>query len=68
MKNYYNVIYKVSENTWSANIAHAESEEAVQEYYKRKSTTICISLVSKGDVEVAKKKGMPIVEIGVTEI
>lgn len=35
---------------------------------QKKSTTICISLASKGDVEVAKKKGMPIVEIGVTEI
>ena len=62
MKNYYNVSFKYSETVYCANIAHAESEDAVENYYSEYEW-IHISKSSPSDVELAKRKGMPIIEI-----
>ena len=61
MKNYYNVSFKIGE-FYHANIAHAESMEAADKAYE-KYEWHCVSDANDYDVEDAKRKGKPIVEI-----
>ena len=62
MKNYYNVTFQYSEAVYCANIAHADNEEAVKEAYK-KYPWCSVKPASAYDVEEAKRRGKPIVEI-----
>lgn len=61
---YYNVSYYCGNDIWSANIAHAESKNAVRAYYSKKSDKIIISEAKDYEIETAKRKGMPILIIG----
>ena len=60
MKKYFNVSFQYSESVYCANIAHAESAEAVEAHYSAKYEWC---KVSAADVEEAQRKGKPIVEI-----
>lgn len=51
---YYNVSYYCGNDIWSANIAHAESENAVRAYYSKKSDKIIISEAKDYEIETAK--------------
>lgn len=62
MKKYYKVSFQHSENIYCANIAHAESVEAVEAHYS-KYAWYSVSEASECDVASAQRKGMPIVEI-----
>lgn len=59
---YYKVSFQYSESVYCSNIAHAENEEAVKEHYS-KYEWFSVSPATEADVETAKKKGMPIIEI-----
>lgn len=62
MKNIYKVSWKHSEYIYCSNIAIASNESKVKEHYADKD---CL-LVSNGyeyDVESAKRKGMPIINL-----
>ena len=61
-KRYYKVSFKWSENIYCSNIAHAESVEKTADYYS-KYDWYSVSPASSYDVEEARAKGMPIVEI-----
>ena len=64
MQKIFKVNYRVSENTWSANIALAEDAETVRTYYSTKNPLeILISEGTEYDKEAAERKGMPIVTI-----
>lgn len=62
MKNYYYVSFEIREHIYCTNIAHAESKEKVWEYYS-KYPWFYIRDIVNGEVEMAREKGMPIVEI-----
>ena len=62
MKKYYKVSFKYSENVFCSNIAHADSMEAVEAHYSKYpwfNVDDCLDY----ELESAKRKGMPIVEI-----
>ena len=63
MKKYFNVSFQYSESVYCANIAHAESAEAVEAHYSAKYEWCKVSEATAADVEEAKRKGKPIVEI-----
>lgn len=65
MKQYFNVAVEVAEGVFSANIAHAESRRDVREYYQNQypGKMVVISDCAPDDLPVAKRKGMPIVEV-----
>lgn len=63
MKKYFNVSYQYSESVYCANIAHAESAEAVEAHYSAKYEWCKVSEATAADVEEAQRKGKPIVEI-----
>lgn len=63
MKNYYHVSFKYSENTFCANIAHAETPEDVHAHYSKKYDWVAVTPAAPIDVESAQRKGMPIVEV-----
>lgn len=62
MKKYFSVSFKYSENTYCTNIAHAASVEAVKAHYS-KYEWVSVEECGEYEVETAKRKGMPIVEI-----
>ena len=63
MKKYFNVSFQYSESVYCANIAHAESAEAVEAHYSAKYEWCKVSEATAADVEEAQRKGKPIVEI-----
>lgn len=63
MKKYFNVSFQYSENVFCANIAHAESAEAVEAYYSEKYEWCKVSEATAADVEEAQRRGKPIIEI-----
>lgn len=63
MKKYFNVSFQYSESVYCTNIAHAESAEAVEAHYSAKYEWCKVSEATAADVEEAKRKGKPIVEI-----
>lgn len=63
MKKYFSVSFQYSESVYCANIAHAESAEAVEAHYSAKYEWCKVSEATAADVEEAKRKGKPIVEI-----
>ena len=67
MKKYFNVSFQYSESVYCANIAHAESAEAVEAYYSAKYERCKVSEATAADVEEAQRKGKPIVEIETTK-
>ena len=64
-KDYYKVTYEVSDGVHSSNIVHAMNEEDIKNYYgnEKKKEVIDVSRVAKWEVEVALKKGMPVIEV-----
>ena len=62
MKKYYYVNFQYSENVFCANIAHAESAEAVENHYS-KYNWCYVQDATDYQVETARRKGMPIIEI-----
>lgn len=63
MKKYFNVSFQYSESVYCANIAHAESAEAVEAHYSEKYEWCKVSEATAADVEEAQRRGKPIVEI-----
>ena len=63
MKRYYSVSYRHSDSVYCANIAHAETEQAVTDHYRAKSDWVNVKEASDSEVRTAQRKGMPIVEI-----
>lgn len=63
MKKYFNVSFQYSDDVFCANIAHAESAEAVEKQYSEKYEWCKVSEATAADVEEAQRKGKPIVEI-----
>lgn len=63
MKKYFNVSFQYSESVYCANIAHAESAEAVEAHYSAKYEWCKVSEATAADVEEAQRRGKPIIEI-----
>ena len=63
MKKYFNVSFQYSESVYCANIAHAERAEDVEAHYSAKYEWCKVYEATAADVEEAKRKGKPIVEI-----
>lgn len=63
MKKYFNVSFQYSEGVFCANIAHAESAEAVEAHYSEKYEWCKVSEATAADVEEAQRRGKPIIEI-----
>lgn len=61
-KKHYNVSYQYSESVFCSNVAHAESIEAVEEYYSGYSWCN-ISECDEWELEAALRRGTPIVEV-----
>lgn len=66
MKNYFAVSFKYSEYVYCSNIAHAETAEAVAAHYS-KYEWASVRECEDHEVETARKKGMPIIEIETAE-
>lgn len=62
MKKYFAVSFKYSESVYCSNIAHAETAEAVNAHYS-KYEWVSVRECEDYEVETARRKGMPIVEI-----
>lgn len=62
MKEYYSVSFQYSESVFCANIAHGE-KTAIEEHYKSQYEWVSIKPASQWEIDDAKRKGMPIVEI-----
>ena len=64
-KEIYSVSFKYSDTTYCSNLAIAEKIEDVRAYYSRKYNTneVFINGATLADIEEAKRKGKPIVEI-----
>ena len=60
---YYKVDFKWSETVFCSNIVYAETAEAVYAHYSEKYEWVSVDECSEHEVESAKRKGMPIVEI-----
>ena len=61
-KEYYYVNFKWCETIYCGNIVHADSIETVEKEYS-KYGWYCIREVQCGEIEMAKRKGMPIIEL-----
>ena len=59
---YFNVSFMHSDGVFCNNIVIAENEEEVKEYYS-KYAWHSVSPANEYDIETAKMKGMPIIEI-----
>lgn len=59
---YYAVSYQYSANVYCANIAQAESREAVERHYSNHAW-FSVKEASEGEVAAARRKGMPFVVI-----
>lgn len=62
MKKYFAVSFKYSDNVYCSNIAHAETAEVVNAHYS-KYEWVDIREAEEHEIETARCKGMPIVEI-----
>lgn len=63
---YFTVSFKYSESVYCSNIAHAETAEAVAAHYS-KYEWVDIREAAANEVDTARRKGMPIVEIDTPE-
>ena len=61
-KNYYFVNFKWNDVIYCTNIAHADNIETVEKRYS-KYGWYHIRDIQIGELEIAKKKGMPIIEL-----
>lgn len=66
MKKFFAVSFKYSESVYCSNIAHADTAEAVAAHYS-KYERADIREAEAHEVETARRKGMPIVEIETPE-
>lgn len=66
MKKYFAVSFKYSEGVYCSNTAHAETAEAVNAHYS-KYEWVSVRECEDYEVETARRKGMPIVEIETPE-
>ena len=66
MKKYFAVSFEYSESVFCSNIAHAETAEAVEAHYS-KYEWVSVRECENHEVETARRKGMPIVEIETPE-
>ena len=66
MKKYFAVSFKYSESVYCSNIAHAETAEAVNAHYS-KYEWVSVRECEDYEVETARRKSMPIVEIETPE-
>lgn len=66
MKKYFSVSFKYSESVYCSNIAHAETAEAVEAHYS-KYEWVSVRECEEYEVETARRKGMPIIEIETPE-
>lgn len=66
MKKYFAVSFKYSESVYCSNIAHAETAEAVNAHYS-KYEWVSVRECEDYEVDTARQKGMPIVEINTPE-
>ena len=62
MKQYFNVNFQYSESVYCANIAHAETVADVEAHYS-KYTWVSVSPAADYEVEKARRRGKPIVEV-----
>lgn len=67
MKKYFTVSFKYSESVYCSNIAHAETAEAVNAHYS-KYEWVSVKECEDYEVETARRKGMPIVEVETPEV
>lgn len=63
MKQYFNVSFQYSEDVYCANIAHAETAADVEAHYSSKYTWVSVSPAADYEVEKARRRGKPIIEI-----
>lgn len=63
MKQYFNVNFQYSESVYCANIAHAETAADVEAYYSSKYTWVSVSPAADYEVEEARRRGKPIIEV-----
>lgn len=63
MKNYYFVDFKWDDVVYCSNIVHAKTKEEVERYYKEKYGWCSVRNVQYGELEIAKRKGMPFIEM-----
>lgn len=66
MKKYFAVSFEYSESVYCSNIAHAETAEVVNAHYS-KYEWVSVRECEDYEVETARRKGMPIVEIETPE-
>ena len=66
MKKYYSVTFKNPDGVYFANIAHAESVEAVKEYYSQ-CKFVRVKDCNADEVKAALRKRMAIVEVETPE-
>ena len=62
MKKYYMVTFTWSRDLYCTNIAHAETEQTVRARYARYQW-VEVRECGTNEVEAAKRRGMPIIEI-----
>lgn len=62
MKQYFNVTFQYSESVYCANIAHAETAADVEAHYS-KYAWVSVSPAADYEVEEARRRGKPIVEV-----
>ncbi len=62
MKVFYSVTFKYSDDVYCSNIAYGE-KETVEEHYKREYEWVSVKPAALYEVETAKLKGMPIIEL-----
>lgn len=62
MKKYFVVSFHYAEDVYCSNIAHSETVEAVKAYYS-KYDWVSVRECGEYDVEEARRRGKPIVEI-----
>lgn len=63
MKQYFNVSFQYSESVYCANIAHAETAADVEVHYSNKYAWVSVSPAADYEVEEARRRGKPIIEI-----
>lgn len=59
---YYSVSFQYSETTYCANLVKADDPEKIRAHYS-KYAWYSISEATAGEVESARRKGMPIIEL-----
>ncbi len=66
MKKYFTVSFQCLGSVSCSNIAHAESAAEVESYYSKRYSWVSVSECSESDLETARLKGMPVVEVETT--